>query len=147
MPSSEDNTAKSGIAAFQKPKCLALMLCDTVLEDQRTHNKSLISLFNTISALKFPAIHARLSIMVSLCGGRGKVPIKVQLSSLEENKEIFSANGEAVFNDPLGVMDLVLDLRSVQFKHPGVYAISVYCGSDLIAERRFNAIQIERRPQ
>ena len=123
--------------SFSKPTCLALILCDNVIEDKTTNNKSLIGLFNRIHARQLPVIHPRMCIVISLSNGRGKVPIKLRISSLINDGDVFHATGEVEFNDPLAVCDLVFDLRQVPFKSEGAYAITVFYENTLLIERRF----------
>jgi hypothetical protein len=123
--------------SFSKPTCLALILCDNVIEGKMTNNKSLIGLFNRILARQLPAVHPRMFVVISLSNGRGKTPVKLQISNLANHEEIFHANGEVEFNDPLAVCDLVFELRQVPFKSEGAYAITVFHENHLLIERRF----------
>ena len=122
---------------FQKPSCLALILCEAVIEDKLTNNKSLIGLFNQVQAHQLPIIHAKMCIVISLSGGHGKVPITLKMSSLSTGEDVFQAAGEVVFNDPLSVCDLVFELRQVPFKTEGAYAINVFYNNIPLIERRF----------
>jgi hypothetical protein len=129
---------KSSIMPFQKLKCLSLVLCENVIEDKRTNNKSLIGLFNRITGPTLPLLYPKLCIVVSLTGGRGTVPINIRISSLQNNEEILKLSGEVTFNDSLAVIDLVLECRNVPFKKAGVHAMTVYAGTEqMIVERRF----------
>lgn len=123
--------------SFPKPTCLALILCDYVIEDKLTNNKSLIGLFNRIHAHQLPAVHPRMCVVVSLTNGRGKMPIRLRIASLINDEEIFQATGEVTFNDPLAVCDLVFDLRQIPFKTEGAYSITVFYENIPLIERRF----------
>lgn len=124
-------------SSLPKPKCLALILCDQVIEDKRTNNKTLVGLFNRIQATNLPAIHPKMCIVVSLCNGRGKVPIQVQINSLTTEELLFKAEGQVEFNDPLAVCDLIFDLRQVPFKQEGTHAVTVSAMGEQLLERRF----------
>ena len=56
---------------------LALILCDTIIEDSVTGKKSLIGLFSQIHAPKLPCIHQSMNILVSVTGGQGTYPCQI----------------------------------------------------------------------
>lgn len=123
--------------SFEKPTCLALILCDYIIEDKLTGNKSLIGLFSHILTNQLPCVHNRMCVVVSLSNGRGEIPIKLSITSLSNSEKIFEATGKVAFNDPLAVCDLVFDLRQVPFKTEGTYVIAVSYESTQLLERRF----------
>ena len=55
----------------EKPTCIAIIICNEVIEDKRTNNKTLVSLFNGISTPSLPAAHPRLFVMASFTSGSG----------------------------------------------------------------------------
>ena len=54
------------------PKHLAMLLCDYLILDAETRNKSLIGIFHRIQALKFPVRHDRMHVFVALTDGHGE---------------------------------------------------------------------------
>ena len=121
------------------PSCLAIVLCDYVIEDKATNNKSLIGLFNRIHAAKFPCQHPRMVIYISLTDGRGETPVEVFLERSRDHKEIFRAQGKVEFREPNHVMDLVFDLRGITFEEPGAYHAGIRTKSGrLLGERKFH---------
>ena len=123
--------------SLPSPECLALVLCEQVIEDKRTNNKTLVGLFNQITAANLPLIYPKMTIVVSLCNGHGKVPVEVRINSLANEELIFKVIGEVAFKDPLDVCDLIFELRQVPFKHEGTYAITVLANEKQLLERRF----------
>ena len=55
------------------------MVCDAVIEDSRSRNKSLINMFNGILTPAVPARHDKMCAFVAFSGGRGSVPIALRL--------------------------------------------------------------------
>ncbi len=126
------------------PTCLAILLCDYVIEDKATNNKSLIGIFNRIHASAFPCQHARLVIFLSLTDGRGRTPVEVFIENADDRTETFKAEGSVDFKDPRQVVDLVFDLRGVKFDKPGAYFAGVRTAKGrTLAERRFNVDKVE----
>ncbi|MCH8964204.1 MAG: hypothetical protein IIB58_04525, partial [Planctomycetes bacterium] len=61
-------------ASFLKPDVLSLLVCDQILIDRLTGKTSLIGMFSTIGAARFPVRHPQLCVFASLTDGRGKTP-------------------------------------------------------------------------
>jgi Family of unknown function (DUF6941) len=124
----------------EQPSCIAIIICNDVIEDKRSNNKTLVGLFNGIMAQGLPCTHPRMYIMASLTGGAGRWPISFRVYG-PSNQEILRAEGEEVFADPLEVKDFVLELVNVPLSEEGVHFINLFCGNTLLSERRF-AVQV-----
>ena len=55
-----------------EPEMLALLICEGVIEDSRSKNKTIVSTFNRITSSKFPARHDRLAPFLSMTEGHGE---------------------------------------------------------------------------
>lgn len=134
----------SGISA----ECLAIILCESVVEDVRTHNKSIQSAYNTIWSAKFPARHDRFTVFVSLTGIHGKQELKVRVAQITENEPegnaLFELGGKVTSPDPRHVTDITLDMRGIVIPCAGDYEIRVYIGGDQVGARRFMARAIDQ---
>lgn len=126
------------------PKCLAIVICESVVEDARTHNKCILNSYNTIGALGFPTTQDRLTVFVSLTDGRGKAPLEVRFAKDGSKQEVFSLTGEVAFKSPLEVVDLTVDMRQVPIPEEGNYAIQIYISGEMIAERRLKVTKVEK---
>jgi hypothetical protein len=125
------------------PTCLAIVLCDYVIEDKATNNKSLIGLFNRVQAAKFPCSHPRMVIFITLTDGRGDTPVEVFLERASDHREIFKAQGRVEFREPNHVIDLVFDLRGVTFEEPGAYFVGIRTAAGrVLGERSFHVAGI-----
>ena len=105
------------------PQVLALIVCDEVIDDRITNKKSLIGLFNNISAHGFPTVHPKIVVYLALTG-HGKVPVRLELvradDITEEKGPIMRLDSEIAFNDPNAVVDMVFILNGVPFPRPGL---------------------------
>jgi len=127
---------------MSKPDCLTILLCESVVEDARSHNKCILNTYNTISAPQFPTMQDRFTVFVSLTDGRGQQPVEVRF--VRDNDEpVFSIRGVVKFQNPLDVIDLVLDLRQVPLPGAGPYAIQLRINDELIRERRVEVREIK----
>lgn len=122
------------------PACIAIVVCNEIIEDRWTNNKTLVSLFSSITAVELPAQHARMFIMASLTDGRGDWPVVVRIES-PGGEELFKAEGSIQFEDPLAVHDLVIEVRGLPLPETGEYHVGLLCGGRLLGSRRFSVVE------
>src|SRR4029450_1227465 len=65
---------------IEKPFCIAIIICNEVIEDKATSNKTLVSIFNTIGTPGLPCQHPRMFVMASFTDGRGRWPISFRIT-------------------------------------------------------------------
>ena len=104
---------------------LALILCDTIIEDSNTGKKSLIGLFSQIHTPKLPCIHQSMNILVSVTGGQGTYPCRIVCEHPALERPVFSLDCMLKFENPFQVVDMVFQLKAVRFQLPGKYEIKV----------------------
>jgi hypothetical protein len=128
-----------------QPNCVSLIICDTVIEDARTRNKSLISMFNGILAQRVPARHDKMCAFVALTGGRGRHAITLRLCyDKTYDTDLLSLQGEVDFPaaDPHAVVDLVFEIRGFVFPEFGNYTFEVMHESVPLLTRRFSVNEL-----
>ena len=104
---------------------LALILCDTIIEDCFTGKKSLIGLFSQIHAPKLPCIHPSMMLLVSVTGGQGTYPCEVVCEHPDLTEPVFRLHCTLKFENPFQVLDMIFSPKNVMFKLPGKYEIKV----------------------
>ena len=104
---------------------LALILCDTIIQDRETGKRSLIGLFSQIHSPKFPCTHPSMRILVSVTGGQGTYPCKIVCEHPDLDKPVINLDCPLKFQNPFQVLDMVFQLKSVHFPIPGKYEIKV----------------------
>jgi len=125
------------------PECLALVLCEQVIQDLRTKNLTLVNIFNTIAApfrASRPRQHERLSIFVSLTNGRGNSRGKLIVHDAEGN-EVFHGEGDVRFPDPVAVVEMTFDIRGLPLPSDGEYRIQFWCDDSLVGQRCFRVVR------
>lgn len=118
------------------PKCVALLLCNEVIEDKRTNNKTVVSIFNSIAAPAVPTLHDRMFIMASLTGQKGKWRLTLRIAA-PSGTEVVKVEGDLEISVADEVSDIVLELRQVPLNEEGTYYIDLLLGESLISGRRF----------
>ena len=116
--------------------CLSCILCELVIQDQETKNKSLINMFNHVMVAALPARMHRLSVMISITDGRGASSGKLEILDPDGTPVIRGTN-PVTFHDPIVIIDLCYEFRDVLFHKPGRYSINFWLGDDLIVMRPF----------
>lgn len=123
------------------PTCLGLAICDAVITDVQTRNKSLINMFNGILTPAVPARHDRMCVYVAFTGGRGRLPIALRLChDAEYEKDLLPRMGDDVefpMNNPHAVVDIVFDIRGFVFPRFGNYTFEILCDEVPLIARRF----------
>lgn len=120
-----------------RPLCLAIIICNEVIEDKRSNNKTLVSLFSRVATKKVPCVHPRMFVMASLTDGHGAVPLVFRILHLATQQTVLELRAEAKFKSPMDVNDVVLEFRNLTFQHEGAYAVEVLADGELLGMRRF----------
>jgi hypothetical protein len=126
-------------APYGTPTCVSVIICNEIIEDKRTNNKTLVSLFNSIVVPKLPATHNRLFIMASFTEGIGTWPISFIVRS-PSNASVLRFDAEASFPDPLLVTDISVEVLGMTLQEAGVYFVDIMTGANLLGNRRFTVV-------
>jgi hypothetical protein len=123
------------------------MICDQVITEAGTNKKSLIGVFNNVSARHFPCRHPKMCIFVSLTGGHGKARTEVRCVNEDTHETVLGAHGEIAFQNPNHVVEAVFEFNNVVLPSPGLYCIEVLSDDALVLQRRFVVSQIQKKGQ
>jgi hypothetical protein len=133
---------------FVNPDVLALIVCDQIITDRVTGKISLIGMFSTIHATRFPATHPQLSVYVALTEGHSKTPITIRIVDANEaRKPLVEGNGMVQFKDPMAIANLTLQFHGLVFPEPGQYRVQIWSHGALLREARLSLAQAQVPPQ
>ncbi|MCC7479078.1 hypothetical protein IT575_11550 [bacterium] len=127
------------------PACLLIAICNDVIEDKRTNNKSLIGLFSNINVLSLPAAHPRLYLVLSLSNITGEVPLRVVLRNPQGGEAQFDNRVRADNSEV--VLDMVMQLDNLALPVLGRYTFEVWSGDEFLAARSFNVSMVQAKQQ
>jgi len=128
-----------------RPICVSVIICNEIIEDKRTSNKTLVSLFNGIGVQSLPIIHPRMFIMASLTNGIGTWPVTFVVKS-PSDVELVRIKNDMAFRDPLIVEDIWVELQGLPLKEEGVYFVDVLVGNYPMGNRRFTVRLMKPAP-
>ena len=120
-----------------KPKALAIIICDEVIDDRLTNKKTLVGTFNNITAPKVPCRHHQLHVFVALTDGHGAYNAKLVCKHRESNTQTFEAGGDIKFEDPNQVIEMNFSLQGLVFMQYGLHDFDIYCNDQHIIGRKF----------
>ncbi len=126
------------------PMGLALLVCDTIIQEKQTNKRSLIGLFDRLYTKNLPCVHPSLSIFVSLTSGRGNYDCEVVCRHQETDTNAIAVKGKVAFRDPMQVVDLVFNVQGVCFRNTGEYWLEFRIDNVPVMMRRIFIIQQEQ---
>ncbi len=129
------------LESMENPLVQALLVCEQVITDERTHRKSLINVFNHVHTRAFPLVFPELTVFASLTNGNGALNCELRCVKGDGVTPIFSTRGPIEFPDPNALVDLVFSLNDLAFPEAGTYSFLLFSEDDLLAERRFHVAQ------
>jgi len=127
------------------PMGLALVVCDTHIQDKHTNKRTLVGLFDRLFAAKFPCVHPKLSIFVSLTSGRGECDCEVMCRHVDGKHVAFSVKGKVRFKDPLQVVEIAFDVQGVRFEEAGEYWLECKVDDIPVMMRRIFIVKKEAK--
>lgn len=128
-----------------KPIPLAMIICDTVIDDATTHKKTLVGVFNAISSQRVPALHSSLNVFICLTEGRGEYNGILRCVHSGSNKSVLELNGKINFTDIKEIIELNFELKGIVFPEFGEYRFEFLCNSMPLLSRRFTVNDLKNR--
>ena len=130
------------------PEVLALLVCDQIITDRLTGKQSLIGIFSTVHARRFPAAHPQLCVYVMLSDGHGKTDFKLRIvDANDERPPIVEGRGVVDFKNPRAVANMRLQFHGLTFPQQGSYRVQLYSEDELLREARLDLVQVKIKPK
>ena len=125
-----------------KPILKAMLLCDSTLVEEGTHKRSLIGIFDRLKSREFPSVHPAMSVYVQFHELQGVFDFTLELVDLENEKTINRAVvKQFAVRDRASDCELVFNLLSVRFDHPGDYEFRLYVGDLIFGQKSFKVLK------
>lgn len=125
-----------------KPILKAMLLCDQTLVEEGTRKRSLIGLFDRVKSNQFPTVHGSMSVYVQFREIEGTFDFMLELFDLAQDKTLHKATvKEFKVQDKSRDCELVFNLLSVRFSHPGDYEFRIYVNDMVFGQKSFQVIK------
>lgn len=131
--------AKRGTGhADHEPKCLAMLICDTVVFDPASSKSYILGAFDSLRIESFPAaVHLSVYIVLTDCLGRHS--IKVVFSKAGEDamddEDFLATEFDLASADPLDEIERVV-IADAPIHGPGTYFVSLFANDNPLSECR-----------
>ena len=124
------------------PILKAMLLCDLTIVDHETRKRSVIGIFDSIRGTTFPITHPAMSVYVQFREIEGTFDFLLELYDLERGKVLNQAVVKQFrVGDRSRDCELVFNLMSVRFEHPGDYEFRIYVNDHIFVQKSFKALQ------
>ena len=121
----------------RNPINLAIIVCDSIIEDRESGKKTLVGIFNQLNSKSFPCTHPALSVFISLTEGQGCYQAQLQCVKSAGDEPILTLEGPVDFQDPKAIVELGFNIRAMSFPGPGTYEFHFLCDGVLLGQRPF----------
>jgi hypothetical protein len=121
------------------PVCVAMLVCNEVIEDKRSGNKTVVGIFNAVATTQLPATHPRMTVMSSVTNADREIPVTLVLRGPEGN-ELVRANAVVPARILGETIDLLFELNNLTFNELGDYMFELLFGDRVIGARKFTVI-------
>ena len=121
-----------------KPSKEAMLVCDSIITEVGTNKKSLIGIFEEITASKVPFKHDSLSVYVKFTGALGDYECKLELVDLKTGDVIGRGmTAPLKITDKLASYELVFNLKGLVFQSEGKYDFRIYGNQEMFGAKTF----------
>jgi hypothetical protein len=124
---------------------VAIVICDKVITESPSQNKTLVSILNRIDAADFPHVHGRLSVYVALDCGQGKREISLVVKRVRDGMKICKTAGHVELQTPNDLLELFFEFQKIVFPEAGSYVFEVLDDNDFIFQRCLYVRQVEEK--
>jgi uncharacterized protein DUF6941 len=122
------------------PTLVAMLLCDTVIQDAQTTKKSLIGIFTQVNAIDFPTT-VNATVFARLTDAEGKYKFRLDVVNLTENKTILSLPSPHEVEAPsqLALVEIVLQFQRLPVPSAGKYEFQLWANDAYLGRTTMEA--------
>ena len=125
-----------------KPILKAILLCDVTIVEATSHKRSLIGIFDSIKSAQFPSVHPSLSVYIQFREIEGVFNFTLELVDLNNGNTMNKAQiTNFQVRDKSRDCELVFNLMSVKFDHPGEYEFRIYVNDGIFGQKSFKVLK------
>lgn len=115
------------------PVIHAMLICEKVISEEKTHKKNLIGIFDTIYYTQLPAAIPELWIYVNLSDVMEEHSFRIELVYLDENRVIAEFKSRLPKGKPN--REVGYCFKNMAFKKSGMYVFRFWVENDVIGEK------------
>ena len=135
MTRTEDRTPSEVV-----PLLVAVLVCDAAHADAATGKKSLLGIFDILSAKQFP-IKQRISLYFKVADAEGFYNFEVRFVHSDSGEVLAGANGELIAGDRLTSTDMYIAFTPLDLPKEGRYEFQIWANSMFLGSTSIRAVQ------
>ena len=109
-----------------------LLICDQVYEDPVSHNVTLLGIFTTLRATRFPTPYRVMSVYTQLVGDTGEFGAVTLRCESTAKRHLLAAETYRVQIGTLGTRHVHIRVDDLRFPEPGHYRFSLQVDDETI---------------
>lgn len=123
------------------PTCNALLVCDTAIRDADTGKTSLIGIFETIYAPRFPAMIPWIVLYAKVSDVEGTFEFAGEFVRLGDERLIGTFTESVTFQDRFLAGDVLFRIPGLTFEKAGRYEFRLSTAGRLVGIKTFQVIE------
>ena len=129
---------------MESPIVTTIALCDSIMREEIHGKHTLVGVFSTVYAVKFPCQCGAVCVFTAMTNGRGRMPLELRCVNTVTGEIVSTLRKKAEFADPNHILELPFVLRNITFPSPGFYSFELRGDEDLLAETRCRLLATPR---
>jgi hypothetical protein len=121
---------------MEKPLATTIILCDQIMREEVNGKYTLVGVFSTMQATKFPCYCPALCVFTALTNGRGPAELEMRCVHAVSGAVIGSMVRTEDFADPTSIREVTFVMRGLTFPEEGIYSFELRTEGELLAETR-----------
>jgi len=131
--------------AATPPVLLALVMADEIRVDPASGKRSILGIFDAISASSFPCLHPLIAVYAALTDGHGPTPVRLRLVDVDETRPpIFDVNEVLQFPEPMALGQYTFEFNRPVLPAPGHYRLQFFACGELLRELSLKVNQVSQ---
>lgn len=120
------------------PYPLAILLCERVIVDAETQQKTLIGIFDRVLCPSLPAVKP-MALYAKLTDAEGEYRFTIDLVHLPTDRKLASTELVGTVTNRLDSTEIVMQVTAAMDQH-GLYEFRLYANGAYVAQVTFNAV-------
>lgn len=119
------------------PICLSFIVCEKLIHDAITNQRSVVGIVSQLHGTKFPIITAPLWLFGEITSCHGQSVLNFEIVDVDDARPpVFSAEVVINIENPLAVSQFAFRTHPLTFPEPGDYRVRLICSNRYLLERR-----------
>jgi hypothetical protein len=128
-------------AGSPAPRCLTLILCETLIVDRVTGRPSIIGATINIDSPGFPLRAGPMWVFTEFTNGHGRFDFTLRIMDPRE-QPVFQSGFQIMLTNPLDIANMAVQISMVTFPTHGTYRLEIVDQSGVpLIDRRINVRQ------